>query len=313
MPTGTPKQPQAPAQLRQAVLICNAKSRRGREWYPAVHRKLIEDGFELLAAHDLRDPSKISGLVKKAVADKVPLIIVGGGDGTMSACASFFKGSDSILGVLPFGTGNAFARDLGIPADVDGACQVLAEGIPRKVDLGLAGKKHFVNVVTVGLSTRIAEALDDEAKKRLGRFVYAVAIFKAVVAHRPFVAKIITPEKTETFETMQVVFGSGRFHAGPFPVTPEAEITDHYLNGYALKSTSKGSLLKYALKLWGGHHVDMPEIESFQVKSARVETYPSRRVIIDGESGARTPIDIAIDPAAIRVLVAPNFPGETSS
>lgn len=295
---------------RQAVLICNAQSRRGREWYPAVQRKLLEGGFELLFSEDVRKPANIRPLVAKAVKDKVPLIIVGGGDGTMSACATELKGSESVLGVLPLGTGNAFARDLGIPADVDGACQVLADGTPRSVDLGITCDRHFVNVATVGLTTLIAEELNDDQKKRFGRFVYAIAVARAVSKIRPFHAKLTRDGKVEEFDTMQVVFGSGRFHAGPFPVTPDAEITDHFLHGYTLRTTTKGALLKYALSLWGGRHVMLPEVESFTLKKARLETSPKERVVIDGEIGQHTPIDVAIDPGALRVLVSRDFPGD---
>lgn len=300
--------------LRRAVLFCNSKSRRGREWYPAVDEALRREGFELLASRALRDPSQMLPLVQQAVRDKVPLIIVGGGDGTMSATASALKGSESIMGVLPLGTGNAFARDLGVPSDVEGACRILIDGAPRRVDLGIANGKHFVNVATVGLTTRIAEALDDGDKKRLGRFVYALAIMKAVGGLKPFEARITEDDRVvHRFQTMQVVFGSGRFHAGPFPVTPDAEIDDHFLHGYALKGTSKAALLKYALHLWGGRHVDLPEVEAFTIRRGRLETVPRKQVVLDGELMGKTPVDVAIDPGAITVMAARDFPGSGES
>jgi diacylglycerol kinase (ATP) len=302
-----------PASLGRAVLLCNSKSRRGREWYPAVQKRLEDEGFELERAENFKHPAQIKAAVDEAVKDKVPLIIVGGGDGTMSLTAPALKGSESILGVIPLGTGNAFARDLGIPSDVDGACKVLVEGVAQRVDLGVAGGKHFVNVATVGLTALIAQGLTDAAKKRLGRFVYATAIMRAVAVLKPFQATLTTTDGAREFETMQIVFGSGRFHAGPFPVTPDAEITDHVLNGYALKGTSKGSLLKYAFKLWGGHHIDLPEVEQFTVKAATLSTRPIKQVVIDGELTRRTPIELHIDAAAVKVMVANDFSGMASS
>jgi diacylglycerol kinase (ATP) len=299
--------------LRRAALYCNAKSRRGREWYPAVLHKLTEEGFELVETNNFSDPSQMRPKVELALREGIPLIVVGGGDGTMSAVAAAFKGSNSTMGVLPLGTGNAFARDLGIPPDIDGACKVLIEGMPRFIDLGIAGGKHFVNVATVGLTTRIAEELDDRAKRLLGRWVYALAIARAVATLKPFRATLTKPDGVETFDTMQIVFGSGRFHAGPFPVTPDAEITDRMLHGYALKGTNKATLLKYAFSLWGGRHVKMVEVEQFSLKSALLETTPRKHVVIDGEIGQRTPIEVSIDPGAVRVMVARDFPGEGHS
>lgn len=297
---------------RQAVLICNAKSRRGREWYPAVHQRLVDEGFELMISKDVRQPARVKELVRQAVDSKVPLVIVGGGDGTMSGCAGVFKGSESIMGVLPLGTGNAFARDLGIPSEVEGACKVLLEGTPRAIDLGMACDRHFVNVATVGLTTLIAEELRDEEKKKFGRFVYVFAAARALAKIRPFRATLRKPDSDEVFETMQIVFGSGRFHAGPFPVTPDAEITDRYLHGYALRASSKGALLKMALRLWGAKHVELPEVETFKLKRATLETSPRERVVIDGEVAGHTPTELAIDPGAIRVMTAQDFPGAHS-
>lgn len=298
--------------LRRAVLFCNAHSRRGREWYPAARKKLTELGFELVRAENAQKPSRIRPMVEQAVKDKVPLIIIGGGDGTMSLCADAICRSSSTMGVLPLGTGNAFARDLGIPPDVDGACAVLKDGQAQQVDMGLAGDRHFVNVVTVGLTTRIAEELTDEAKRRFGRFVYVLALTRAISKIKPFRATITRPDGEETFETMQIVFGSGRFHAGPFPINTEAEITDHLLNGYALKGTSKGALVKLALKLLTGSHVNLPDVEPFSLTRATIATVPPKRVIIDGEAGPTTPIELAIDPGALRVMVPENFRGRTT-
>ncbi|HVT14179.1 MAG TPA: YegS/Rv2252/BmrU family lipid kinase [Fimbriimonadaceae bacterium] len=292
---------------RQAALICNSRSRRGKDWFPAAKEILLSEGFELTVAVNLRDPRRVRGLAEQAVRGGVPLVVVGGGDGTMSSAASVLRKSQSTMGVLPMGTGNAFARDLGIPSDIEGACRVLIEGEPHEVDLGVAGGRHFVNVATVGLSTRIAEELTDEAKKRFGRFVYALAIARAIPTLRPFQATLAKPGGSETFETLQVVFGSGRFHAGPFPLNPDAEITDHVLNGYAVKSTSKGALLKYAFGLCTGRLVHLPEIQKFVLEEATLSTTPRQRLVVDGEIAQHTPIDLRIDPGAVRVMVSSEF------
>jgi YegS/Rv2252/BmrU family lipid kinase len=294
---------------RDAVLIVNARSRRGREWFPLVKDALEEEGIRLHRALDLRDPSRIGVEVQSAVEAKVPLVVVGGGDGTFSLVAKHMAGSSSILGVLPLGTGNAFARDLEIPVDPQGASEVLLRGKVADVDLGRAGNDFFVNVATVGLTTRIAEQLSDEAKRRFGRMVYAIAIMRAVTRVRPFKATLLTPEEAISFETLQVVISSGRHHAGPFPVTPEAHITDRHLSGYALTTNKRSVLLKYALSLWGGRHVDLPEVTAFRTTRGRLETLPPKLVTVDGEIKLRTPLDFAVAPKAIRVAVPLDFKG----
>jgi diacylglycerol kinase (ATP) len=189
------------------------------------------------------------------------------------------------------------------------ASDTLINGKIAQVDLGRAGDDYFVNVATVGLTTRIAEELSDEAKKRFGRMVYAFAVFRALSRIRPFKATLLTAEESLSFETLQVVIGNGRFHAGPFPVTPDAQITDRKLSGYALTTNKRSVLFRYALRLWGGRHVDMPEVTAFQTTQGRLETFPPKLVTVDGEISLRTPLEFSVAPKAVRVVVPQSFEG----
>lgn len=288
--------------MRTAALIVNGKSRRGREWYSQVVSKLREEGFDLKDPKMVRNPNEISGLVESAIREKISLICVGGGDGTFSGVAGKFVGASSTLGVLPLGTGNSLARDLGIPADVDEACRVLVEGEEREIDLGMIGKEYFVNVATVGLTTRIAEGLNDEAKKRWGRFVYFSAIVKAVAKIKVFQATLELPSGKLETDAVQIVIGNGRFHAGPFPITPDAEIESGNLAGYVLTDMKRSTLLRYGLSLFGGRQVQMPEVTVFQEKTLGLSTKPVKRIIVDGEFGHRTPAKFKVLPGAIRVM-----------
>lgn len=294
---------------KEATLIVNARSRRGREWFPLVKERLEKEGFSLKEAHHFKDPQQIGPTVERNVKDKVPLIIVGGGDGTFSAVAKHFIGSESVLGVLPLGTGNSLARDLGIAAEVDAACDVLLSGKVVKIDLGVINDEIFVNVATIGLTTGIAQALTDDAKKRLGRFVYAVAICKAFMGLKPFEVTIETQERKETLRTLQVVIGSGKFHAGPFPLSPDASITDGKLRLYALDSCSRFALFKYAVNLPGGQFTKLSEIESFAAKGGKITTRPAKRVTVDGEVKLSTPFTFGIKHEAIQVMVPADFAG----
>ncbi|MFY9235268.1 MAG: lipid kinase [Fimbriimonadaceae bacterium] len=292
---------------RKAVLFVNSKSRRGQEWFEAARDALELGGLDLARAEAFAKPSDISPAVERAIREKVPLIVLGGGDGTFSANAAQFIGSESVLGILPLGTGNALARDLGIEANLAKACEVILAGNEASIDLGVVEDGYFINVVTVGLTTRIAEELTNEAKKRFGRFAYLFAILRALPRARAFQAKVTADGKLHEFDTMQLVIGSGRFHAGPFPVAPDAAITDGRLNIYALASRNRWDLLKMALRMPGGRHVEMQEVPAFNATGGLLETMPVQRVNVDGEVELRTPLKFGIAPAALRVLVPSSF------
>lgn len=292
---------------KQAVLIVNTKSRRGKEWYRSAKACLLRHGVNLVESYELRHPARLPEVTKKAVESGVPLVIVGGGDGTLSAVARYFVKSKTVMGVLPLGTGNQFARDLGIAADVESACETIAKGKVAEVDLGVAGDDYFLNVATVGLTTLIAEELTNEAKRSLGRLVYLVALSRALRRVRPFKATLTTPEGTHTFETLQIVIGNGRYHAGPFPLAPDATITDGKLTVYALAGTSRWELFRLALNLPGGHQVTLPDVPVYSVSGGSLKTEPIQRVTVDGEIVFKTPIAFGIAPAALRVMVPQSF------
>lgn len=294
---------------RRAVLLVNTKSRRGQEWFELVQTELVKHGLEVEKAQSFKRFDDMMAAAQAAINRGVPLLIAGGGDGTFNGLSDLVAGKETVIGVLPLGTGNSLARDLGIVADVAKACEVIAHGKVVSIDLGWVNGTHFVNVATIGLTTKIAQNLTNDMKKRLGRFVYAVAIFRAMRSSRPFWATLVTEQGTHRFETLQFVIGNGRFHAGPFPISPDAHITSGSLNVYAVTGKSNWALVKYALKLPGGHHIALKEVYSERCDGGHLNTEPDKKVTVDGEVCAQTPIEFRSIPKAMRIIVPQEFEG----
>jgi diacylglycerol kinase (ATP) len=291
---------------RRAVLIVNTKSRRGRDWMGECHRTLVELGLDV-EAHPFKTIKQLTSETAAAIAQKAPLVIAGGGDGTFSAIARLFVGSESVLGVLPLGTGNQFARDLAIPTDPRAACEIIVNGKVATVDLGIAAGDYFLNVATVGVTTQIAKSLTVESKRRLGRFVYIMALMNGIQKTKPFTVQLETDNGSVELETLQLVIGNGRYHAGPFAISPDASITDGKLSIYAMKTASRAAFLKLGLYLTMGRHVDLPEVHYEEATEGTVHTVPPMRVTIDGEVCARTPFKFGIAPDILRVMAPHEF------
>lgn len=294
--------------LQKATLIVNTRSRQGKAAYESVVNVLREK-FDLVEAHALKKPGMAPILAEKAIKAGVPLVIVGGGDGTLSACVPPFIGTDAVMGTLPLGTGNQFVRDLGLPINVIAACNALAEGKIASVDVGRINKKLFLTVATIGLTTHIAQELTADAKRRWGILVYGLVLMRALRKTHPFEITIKTGGDVKTFSSLQAVIGNGRLHGGSFPLAPDATITDGKLVIYALNSTNKWSLLRYALNLPGGKHVYLEEIPTFENSSGEITTRPVQKVTIDGETKISTPVSFDVLPKALRVIVPLDFAG----
>jgi|GEM_PF-166937 len=121
---------------KTAVLIVNTYSRRGENLFFRAMDGLDARGIKLAAAYPVRNPKRLPEFVKEAIGRGHKLIIVGGGDGTISSVVDYFVERDIALGVLPLGTGNSFARSLGIPVDINGALDVIAKGKLATIDVG---------------------------------------------------------------------------------------------------------------------------------------------------------------------------------
>ncbi len=294
------------SETNEAVLLVNLRARRGNDWFDSAKEVLEQKGLHLKAAVKCQKENQLLFEANKAVAEGVRLIIIGGGDGTLSSVAKVLIGSKSTLGVLPFGTGNSFARDLGIEPNVESACEVIVHGQECLIDVGRAGNDYFLNVATIGLTTQIALQLDHKTKHTWGIFAYLFALVKALAIVKHFQVKLSLPEGEYTFRTLQVVIGNGKY-AGPFPIAPDASIVDGELIIYVLEGTSRWDLFRFALSLPGGHQVDLDNVPVFWTTSGTISTPHPIRITIDGESNRRTPMDFGIEKAALKVMVPLDF------
>ena len=159
---------------RRAVLVVNAQSRRGRALFRAAVAKLREAGIELTARHAVRKPRLLAPTVQEAVRSGAPMVIVGGGDGSLSCAVDELVDRDCVFALLPLGTANSFARTLGIPLDLDGAVRTIVTGRRRRIDLGMINDDYFANCAAMGLSPMIGEGIPHKLKRYLGRGGYLV-------------------------------------------------------------------------------------------------------------------------------------------
>ncbi|MEO5971868.1 MAG: diacylglycerol kinase family protein, partial [Sphingomicrobium sp.] len=156
---------------KQAILIVNAASRSGADAFSEARAKLTAAGVELIDAKAVKQPKRMGAAVKAAIK-RAPMVIVGGGDGSLSSNIEHFMGSDTVFALLPLGTANSFARTLGIPLDLDGAIAVIADGEARAVDVGCINGDFFLNAAALGLAPKVAETVPYGLKRRLGRLGY---------------------------------------------------------------------------------------------------------------------------------------------
>jgi diacylglycerol kinase (ATP) len=299
------------AEAGRAALIVNTRSRSGeRAFFQALDR-LQELGVPLGPTYAVRDPVRLPETVRDILADgsEYRLLILGGGDGSVSSVVDFLAHHGMTLGLLPLGTANDFARTLGIPSDIEEACRTIAGGKVVDVDLGLAGDNYYVNVASVGLSVGVTQALSPRLKRRIGALAYPTAAIRAFLSHEPFSARLSFPdgdhEPVEYGRLLQVAVGNGRFYGGGMVVAPQSGIDDRNLDIYAIEMGRHRDLVGAARYLKSGDFIRSESVSHFRTERVRLETEPDLPVNIDGEVVTRTPQDFSVVHNALKVLVPP--------
>ena len=297
---------------RRAALIVNTRSRTGERTFFQALDRLQDLGVTLGPTYAVRDPVRLPETVRDVLDDgsEYRLLILGGGDGSVSSVVDFLAHHHVVLGLLPLGTANDFARTLGIPSDIEGACQTIAAGKMVDVDLGLAGGNYFVNVASVGLGVEATRALSPWMKKSVGPLAYPAAAIKAFLSHEPFSARLTFPdgdhEPVEHERLLQVAVGNGRFYGGGMVVAPESGIDDRNLDVYAIELGRHRDLIGVARYLKSGDFIRNESVTQYRTERVRLETNPELAVNIDGEVVTRTPQDFSVTHNALKVLVPPD-------
>lgn len=296
--------------MQSAVLVANNGARQTAEAFVRARTMLLENGVHLKRTHLVDRHEDLCRYVRRAIKDKIELVIVGGGDGTMTTAAGLLAKSKSVLGVLPLGTGNSFALSLGI-TDLDVAVAAIVGGREVAVDLGHVNGTYFANFATIGLSSTIARATPNRLKKILGAAAYVLAGMWPALRSRPFHCKVQADERTLDFQTYQVIIANGRYF-GLTPLTPDASLDSGNLTFY---STSDATIVD-AAKTYASLLLDRHELQAnahiLDAKRLRVRAKPAQPVAIDGEQFGTTPATFKIVPGALRVMVPavtpPNVP-----
>ena len=291
---------------RRALMLVNRAGTRAGTCLDDGLRVLADGGVEP-ELELLRTPENIPEFIRERVAD-YELVILGGGDGTLSHALDALLDSGRPLGILPMGNANDLARTLGIPIDCASACAVIAEGRRRRIDVGWVNGTHFFNVASMGLSVRIARRLTYGRKGRWGALAYLGCAWEAVQRPRSFWARVVCDGLTTELRSMQIAVGNGRYYGGGMTIVDDAAIDDGRLDLFALPPTSRWRLLLLLPILRWGLHRPIESILSLHGREIEVESDRPLNINVDGEIRARTPARFHVVPRAIEVFVPRTAP-----
>jgi diacylglycerol kinase family enzyme len=258
------------------------------------------------------DSERLDAQVTEALRARPSTLVAGGGDGTVAAVASQLVDGDTALGVLPLGTLNHFAKDLGIPLELDSAVRVVADGRRTCVDVGElragnSGARVFLNNSSLGLYPRIVSARDEaQHRLHLGKWPALVrATWHALRDSRSFDVRLDVDGETLQRRTPFVFIGNNHYTLQGFAAGSRPRLDEGVLSVYVLRPQTLFGFLRLALRAMLGRVSPDQDFEAFTAGELRVESSRAQvEVALDGEVASfDTPLQYRLRPRALQVLV----------
>jgi diacylglycerol kinase (ATP) len=290
---------------RRVLFLRNPLSRSGEHAADTARAGLRGCGLELVA-EVTAESGRFRDTVEK-LRDQIDVVVVGGGDGTISAAAPALLGLDVPLGVLPMGTANDLARSLAIPLELEQACRVIAGGRAQAIDLGMVNGHYFFNAAGVGLSGAVTRKLDRARKRRWGVLSYARAALDAWRERDVFGARMRVNGEELYVRSLQVTVGNGRHYGGGMTVAADATIDDGLLHVYSIEPAPLLQLVRMAPLLGSGQHARSDAVMLVRTQELELVTDRPVPVNADGELVGTTPARFSLVPGALRVLVPADY------
>jgi len=288
------------SERRRFAIVMNPSSAGGKplRLLPAVRGALTAGGagIDIVQTQDIPHAAEAA----LAAAGRGETVVALGGDGLVGALAGALRGS-APLGVLPGGRGNDFARALGIPQDIRGACGVLLDGEERALDLGEANGRAFACIASVGYDSD-ANRMANEARFIRGNLVYAWAAIRALASWKPTRFEVALDGSPLEFEGYTVAVANSPYYGGGMKVAPAADPADGLLDVVFVKRSSKLRFIANLPKVFSGTHVELDVIETHRAREVVVRADRPFDVYADGDPITTLPATIRLVAGALRVI-----------
>jgi YegS/Rv2252/BmrU family lipid kinase len=307
----------------KAVLIYNPCAGRGMKLPPLLkkivgikHRKsenfsmkqnidlIIEElkkyGMEVeLSPTD--GPGKATEIAENFSKKNCRIAIAVGGDGTINEVVNGLAGTETCLGVIPMGTANVFALQMGLHSDIEKACETIAKGNRKLIDLGKINNRYFTCMAGIGFDAHIVNEADKKLKKILGAMAYPATAIKELLFYK-FNKISVKIDDERTSEGYMALICNGKFYGGALKAAPHAELDDGLLDICIFKHKNPISVLSYLIGFKFGNIDKLNCIDYFQAKKIEIESN-GHSMHADAEYIGATPALIEVAPQTLKVAV----------
>lgn len=276
----------------------NAGSKKIQGSVDIVVRKFQEAGYLMNIYRSMAKGDMASYIGKYVTEENTDLLVISGGDGSVNEVinAIIQKGLDIPLGLLPLGTANDFSTLIGMPQNIEEACDAILKMEVKPIDVGKVNDVYFVNVCSAGLFTTVSHEIDINLKNRFGKMAYYVKGLEQLQSYQPMHLEFETPEgKQEENVSLFLIF-NGKSAGGFDKLGKYALIDDGLLDLVIIKAVAVHEILPLFIKILQGEHINDSNVVYMQVPNVKISCIDEGSVIsdVDGEQGPSLPLHVSV-------------------
>ncbi len=245
-----------------------------------------------------------AALAHQAALEGADVVAAAGGDGTVGEVANGLIGTETAMAVLPMGTGNDFARTLGIGTDLDLAARTLVSGDCQLIDVGrVVHGGNFVNVAGCGFDAEVAARINHGFRRLRGTSAYIAAVLQTLVSFHPAAIELEVDGVRHNAKVMLCAIANAKTYGGGMRIAPGAQLDDGLFDLVLVGDASKTEFLRAFPSVFKGTHITHPKVTIFRAKSIAIRSASPLPTLADGEEIGTTPVEFEIVPKALTVMV----------
>jgi YegS/Rv2252/BmrU family lipid kinase len=238
----------------------------------------------------------------RGARDARELVAAMGGDGLTGAVAGELRDGAGVLAVLPGGRGNDFARKLGIPHDPVAACELLATGAEKRVDLAEAAGVIYLGILSAGIDSDV-NRIANETRLKLGTLVYVYGLLRSIARWREARWELTIDGERRVFAGYSVAVANSGVFGGGMYLAPEASLEDGMLDVVTIAGQSKRAYLRGLPRVFRGAHLADPAVDVVQGREITFAADRPFTSYADGDPVAALPVTVRVLPGSLRVVV----------
>lgn len=296
--------PIEPSYFHRAALIYNPLARRlrGRRVQKVeIAMKLIRSYGLEVEAYPTKGPNHASLLAREVLDSGCDLIIACGGDGTINEVIRGIAGSQGTLMIIPAGTSNVLAKEVGLPSSITHSVSLIRTGIVRRISLGQVDGRHFALMAGIGLDASVVSMLSERLKTFLGEGAFWIEGFRQLFAYSfsPFQIQINGKSRLATF----ALISKARYYGGGVQITGRANFFSDNFDVCLFQSNNRWRYLYYLWMILLRQHYKLPDMQYLKARTIRLVGSPTIKIQVDGELIGHLPQNVTIHRDALSLLV----------